>query len=167
MAHESARETLRRMKRNPAMRGEALPSERTIQDIAREFVDPDPDDPWAITDAEAAEAALVLPVLAQRFLEYGDRTISRGDAKWAAIIRRALPGLELAAASMWARVFHVTERHGDAYDAVPGGQRSILDRQLDLAVAAAALAEGLDERPEWTLLMQADWWAAQRKDGAK
>jgi hypothetical protein len=153
------------MKRHPALRGQALPSERTIQSIAREYTDPEPDDPWAVSDAEADEAALVLPVLAFRLLEYGDRTISRGDAEWAAIIRRALPGIETRAVSMWARVFHATARQGDEDDAVPGGRRSILDRQLDLAVAAAALAEGLDERPEWTLLMQADWWAKQRKVG--
>lgn len=157
MARESGPETLRRLKRNPAMQGRALPSLRTVQEIAAAFADPDPGDPWQVAEASADEAALILPILAQRFLESGERTISRGDAKWVVQIRRALPELNASAVSMHARAFHISERLGGE------SERPILDRQLDLAVAQRMLAEGVD-RPEFALLMQADWWLDNRKE---
>lgn len=72
-----------------------VPSRRTIHNIVAEHTPSDDTDPWALADAEADEAALILPVLAAIIEKTEERRshVTQAQAQWIVRIRRAAPDL--------------------------------------------------------------------------
>ena len=100
-----------------------VPSRRTIHDIVVEYTPKDDTDPWELADAEADEAALVLPVLATIIEKTEERRshVTQAEAQWIVRIRRAAPDLDpwmvyLIALNYMACAQHgVPHNHLDAY----------------------------------------------------
>lgn len=74
-----------------------VPTLRTVQRIAKEFVPSDESGPWTFNEADPDDAALVLPVLAEVIERTkGHRTeMTRAVAEKVARIRRVAPDLHL------------------------------------------------------------------------
>ena len=100
-----------------------VPSRRTIHNIVAEHTLEDDSDPWELAEAEADEAALVLPVLAAIIEKTEERRshVTQDQAKWIVRIRRAAPDLNawmvyLIALNYMACAEHgVPHNHLDAY----------------------------------------------------
>lgn len=117
----------RELERDSKLQGR-LPSSRTVQMIVKEARPADPSGPWSLADAEAAEAALVLPVLATVVAKTrGGRTwITQAEAEWLVKLRGAYSDLEPWEAFRLARLY--MQRVED--------RRETLDLDLFLACAA-------------------------------
>lgn len=92
-----------------------VPGPKTVYEIAREITPADPSGPWTLGSADAADIALVVPVLAAVVEQTrGQRTqITNAEAAWVARIRRAAVDLPLDAAYRLARVYMSREAHGE------------------------------------------------------
>jgi hypothetical protein len=91
-----------------------VPSQRTIHNIVREHTPRDDTDPWALADAEADEAALILPVLAAIIEKTEERRsyLTQAQARWIVRIRRAAPDLNAWMVYLIALNYMALAEHG-------------------------------------------------------
>jgi hypothetical protein len=103
------------IRRMLAREGTEVPSLRTTQYIAREVRPADDSDTWSPATAEAAEAALVMPVLVTLVRAGQMTSITQAMARWVARVRLIAPELDALDALLFAGRYLAAERSGGEY----------------------------------------------------
>lgn len=96
-------------------RGEAVPSLRTIQRMAKELSPPDPSGTWSLATDETGHPGLVLDVLSSVIDGYAGEitTITNKQAEWIVRIRLARPEMPLYQVFLFTRLYVLREAYGE------------------------------------------------------
>lgn len=120
-----------------------IPGQRSVQTWVKKYRPADPSGPWSLRDADPAEAALVLPVLAKVIARsQGKRTISRAEAAMIVRIRTACSDMPEGSAWRLAQLYRVRETNNEPTD------------DLD---AVLAFAPWRDHGVSWRAAVDAGW----------
>ncbi|HYI66325.1 MAG TPA: hypothetical protein VEW95_05340 [Candidatus Limnocylindrales bacterium] len=98
---------------DPAFRGR-VPSLRTIAAMAAELRPRDAGDVWTVGESDPAEAALVLPVLAELIAVGNMTSVTRQTGRWIAVLRRIVPDMPTLDVLVFAARYQAAAASGDS-----------------------------------------------------
>lgn len=123
--------------------GRDIPSQRAVQVWVKKYRPADPSGPWFMLDADPADAALILPVLAKVIVgSKGSRTITRAEGDMIVRVRKACPDMPEGGVWRIARMYRARETNNEPSD------------DLD---ALLAFAPWRDQATDWNAAVEAGW----------
>lgn len=151
----NAAEIYRYLERKFTGTGVPVPSERSIRNLVRELVPPDPSGPWAPgPDNDPREDALILTTLAERPRRWPDRwagkdwlAITNEHARWLVWLRTGWPDIDPLVALALAAEYRARREAGretadlDAYLAFAPWRSRDAYQQWDAAIKAGLVQE--------------------------